>query len=110
MGKKRRMERGLKVYTTLDLDLQRVANKAVLDGTAAYERRHGWKGHLQNVLATSELADYRHPDWNAPIADGEYLHALVMEATPAKIVVKMGSQQGTLTAADWGVDACCEGR
>ena len=41
---------GLKVYTTLDLDLQTVANKAVLDGTAAYERRHGWKGKLQNVL------------------------------------------------------------
>ena len=41
---------GLRVYTTLDLDLQTVANKAVLDGTATYERRHGWKGHLQNVL------------------------------------------------------------
>jgi penicillin-binding protein 1A len=41
---------GLRVYTTLDLDLQQVAKKAVLDGTAAYERRHGWKGHLQNVL------------------------------------------------------------
>jgi penicillin-binding protein 1A len=35
---------GLRVYTTLDLDLQVVANKAVLDGTATYERRHGWKG------------------------------------------------------------------
>src|ERR1700686_5092151 len=44
-------EGGLKVYTTLDVDLQRAANQAVLDGLAAYERRHGWKGHLQNVLA-----------------------------------------------------------
>ena len=42
---------GLRVYTTLDLDLQKVANKAVLDGTAKYERRHGWKGNLQNVIA-----------------------------------------------------------
>ncbi len=41
---------GLRVYTTLDLDLQTVANKAVLDGTATYERRHGWKGSLQNVV------------------------------------------------------------
>ena len=41
---------GLRVYTTLDLDLQMVANKAVLDGTAAYERRHGWKGHLENIV------------------------------------------------------------
>ncbi len=45
---------GLRVYTTLDLDLQLVANKAVLDGTAAYERRHGWKGHLENVVARGQ--------------------------------------------------------
>ena len=36
-------EGGLRVYTSLDMDLQKVANQAVLDGVAAYERRHGWK-------------------------------------------------------------------
>ena len=44
-------EGGLKVYTSLNMDLQRAANRAVFDGLAAYERRHGWKGHLQNVLS-----------------------------------------------------------
>ncbi len=44
-------EGGLKVYTSLDMDLQRAANRAVFDGLAAYERRHGWKGHLENVLS-----------------------------------------------------------
>src|SRR5271167_749734 len=43
-------EGGLKVYTTLDVDLQKAANQSVLDGVAAYERRHGWKGHLENVV------------------------------------------------------------
>src|SRR5882762_5216988 len=43
-------EGGLRVYTSLDMDLQKAANQAVLDGLAAYERRHGWKGNLQNVL------------------------------------------------------------
>src|SRR6185312_16271990 len=73
---------GLKVYTTLDIDLQRVANKAVLDGTANYERRHGWKGKLQNVLNSgSDLESYRHPDWTQPIKDGDYIHALVTDVT-----------------------------
>ena len=49
-------EAGLKVQTTLDLDLQQTANRAVADGLATYERRHGWVGHegpgkLENVLA-----------------------------------------------------------
>ena len=50
-------EAGLKVYTTLDLRLQQAANRAVLDGLAAYERRHGWRGHLLNVLPAGESMD-----------------------------------------------------
>ena len=57
-------EAGLRVETTLDLDLQQTANHAVADGLAAYERRHGWKGKLENVLADGcTLEDYKHPDW-----------------------------------------------
>src|SRR3954470_22927430 len=53
-------EGGLKVYTSLNMDLQRAANQAVLNGIAAYERRHGWKGHLENVLSESvTLANYQ---------------------------------------------------
>ena len=57
-------EAGLKVETTLDLDLQQTANRAVVDGLATYERRHGWKGKLENVLAAgSTIESYKHPDW-----------------------------------------------
>src|ERR1041385_4479845 len=48
-------EGGLKVYTSLDVDLQKAANQAVLDGLAAYERRHGWKGHLENKYGTDQV-------------------------------------------------------
>ncbi len=93
---------GLKVYTTLDLDLQRVANKAVLDGTAAYERRHGWKGHLFNAAAAGmDLDAYRHPDWAQAIQRGGYYHALVTEVAPARVVVKIGATGAVLTPADW---------
>src|SRR5216684_412049 len=44
-------EGGLKVYTSLDVDLQKGASQSLLDGLAAYERRHGWKAHLENILA-----------------------------------------------------------
>src|SRR5271168_1810187 len=58
-------EGGLKVYTSLDVDLQRAANQAVLDGLATYERRHGWQGHLENALAEGgAIGKYEHPDWD----------------------------------------------
>ncbi len=71
-------EGGLKVYTSLDVDMQKAANQAVLDGLAAYERRHGWKGRLENVVEQGFALDkYFHPDWDdEPEANG-YVHALV---------------------------------
>jgi penicillin-binding protein 1A len=93
---------GLRVYTTLDLDLQLVANKAVLDGTAAYERRHGWKGHLQNIVQSGmDLEKYEHPDWGQSIEKGGYYHALVMEVSPARVMIKIGSVRAEMTPADW---------
>jgi len=93
---------GLRVYTTLDLDLQRVANKAVLDGTANYEKRHGWKGHLQNILnAGGDLDSYKHPDWTQPVVEGAYFHALVTDVSPTKITVKIGASSATIEPADW---------
>jgi len=93
---------GLRVYTTLDLDMQLVANKAVLDGTATYERRRGWIGHLQNiVLDGATLESYKHPDWSQSIDKGSYVHGLVTEVSAKKIVVKLGEQQAVMTAEDW---------
>ena len=93
---------GLRVYTTLDLDLQNVANHAVLDGIARYERRHGWKGNLQNVvLAGLDENAYRHPDWSQRVAVGEYIHGMVTEVRPKQVVVKVGAQQIALAPADW---------
>ena len=94
---------GLRVYTTLDLDLQVVANKAILDGTATYERRHGWKGRLPNVVLEGlEVESYRHPDWVQPLDKGSYVHGVVTTVAAKKVVVKVGAQREVvLTPEDW---------
>jgi penicillin-binding protein 1A len=94
---------GLRVYTTLDLGLQEVANKAVLDGTAKYERRRGWKGNLQNViLAGLDSEAYRHPDWSQRVAAGDYIHGMVTAVHGKQVVVKVGTQQSvTMGPDDW---------
>jgi penicillin-binding protein 1A len=94
-------EGGLRVYTSLDMDLQRAANRAVFDGLAAYERRHGWRGHLQNVLAADvTLANYQHPDWDSDPEVNSYVHALVTAVTPASATIRFGRYSSTLAPAD----------
>ncbi len=95
-------EEGLRVYTTLDLDLQKVANSAVLDGLAALERRHGWKGNLLNVLAAGgSLDDFHHPDWRQPTTPGTYMHALVTNVLPYQVSARIGQQQVILGPDDF---------
>jgi len=100
-------EAGLRVDTTLDLDLQQVANRAVADGVAAYERRHGWRGKLDNVLSNDVTLDsYRHPDWAVAVGPGDYIHALVTRALPLEIHARIGpsgepGSEIVLLPADW---------
>ncbi|ABF43231.1 Penicillin-binding protein 1A [Candidatus Koribacter versatilis Ellin345] len=94
-------EAGLRVYTTLNMDLQKTANQAVLDGLSAYERRHGWKGKLPNVVAAGDdLASYQHPDWDNAVEPGAYFHSLVTEVSPASARVKFGRTSATLLPED----------
>ncbi|WP_255460843.1 penicillin-binding protein 1A [Edaphobacter albus] len=93
---------GLRVYTTLDLDLQAVANKAVLDGAASYERREGWKGNLQNIVLTGDdIETYKHPDWIQPIMKDTYVHGVVTSVEAKRVTVKLGDQIAVLTPDDW---------
>ncbi|HEY6308288.1 MAG TPA: PBP1A family penicillin-binding protein [Candidatus Angelobacter sp.] len=90
-------EGGLRVYTTLDLDLQRAGTQAVMDGLAAYERRHGWKDDLKNVIAAGEtLSNYHDPDWDQPVSPGSYLHALVVDVGLQFAKVRFGSYSASL--------------
>jgi len=94
-------EGGLKVYTSLDVELQRAANQAVLDGLAAYERRHGWKGHLENVVAEGGVLDkYFHPDWDDEPEVNGYIHALVTSAGPGIATLKFGRYTAALGQPD----------
>ncbi len=94
-------EGGLRVYTSLDMDLQRTATQALLDGLAAYERRHGWKGKLPNIVAAGDdLKTYEHPDWDNAQGPGSYVHALVTEVSPASATVKFGRFSAILVPDD----------
>ena len=96
-------EAGLRVDTTLDLDLQQTANRAVVDGLAAYERRHGWRGthrerahrrHHHRGLQASRLGA-------RSTTPGDYVHAIVTRVLPLEIHARIGSDEVVLLPDDW---------
>ncbi len=94
-------ESGMRVYSSLDLNLQNAANQAVRDGMAAYERRRGWQGNLKNILASGGSPDkFQHGDWSQPVAAGDYVHALVTSVNAQTATVKLGNYTSVLYPAD----------
>jgi penicillin-binding protein 1A len=96
-------ERGLRVYTTLNVAMQRAANQGVRDGLHAYERRHGWQGGLRNVLRDKlgTLEGYEDDDWRRPIAPGDYVTGLVTAVDTRAATVKIGRYRALVTAPDF---------
>src|ERR1700675_4854770 len=95
-------ERGLRVYTTLNIAMQRAANLAVRDGLHAYDRRHGWRGGLPNIVKDNlgTLESYEDDDWRRPIEKGSYVTGLVMAADDKYATIKIGTYRAVISASD----------
>lgn len=103
-------EKGLRVYTTLNLRLQAAAEKALRDGLHAYDKRRGWRGPVRNILKEARevaggepptLETFQHPDWRDPPTPGALVHGLVMEVKPDHALVRFGNRTARLTAPDF---------
>src|SRR5579862_1627372 len=96
-------ERGLRVYTTLNVTMQKAADRAVRDGLHAYDRRHGWRGNLTNILRnhSATLENYDDGDWHGTIEKGAYVDGLVLAADANSATVKIGPYRAVLAPADF---------
>lgn len=92
-------ESGLRVYTTLNIDLQKAANTAVLDGLAAYERRHGWRTHLQH-LGGDNSEQYSVTEWTHVEEPGDYTHAKVLSVSLASATLRVGQYTANIGDSD----------
>src|ERR1700691_6123291 len=96
-------EQGLRVYTSLNVAMQKAADQAVRDGLHAYDRRHGWRGKLPNILEQNlgPLEKYQDEDWRNTPRKGDYVNGLVMAVEPTFATLKIGTYHAMLTPADF---------
>ena len=109
---------GLKVYTTINVDAQKVATKTIRDGLRQYDRTRKWRSDYQNVLVDEngspitdakeiarKLDTFKHADWYGDdYAKGEFIKGLVTKIDAAKdeATVRFGRYAATITAKDMG--------
>lgn len=109
---------GLEVFTTINIEGQEIASKAVRTQLRAYDRGQKWRSDYVNILTDEnnqpltdekqiqrKLDSFKHPDWYGDEYEkGEYIKGLVMKVDPAKdeATVRFGRYKATVTAKEMG--------
>jgi penicillin-binding protein 1A len=96
-------EQGLRVYTSLNASMQKAADQAVRDGLHSYDRRHGWRGNLPNILQNKfgSLDKYQNDEWHNSLQKNDYVTGLVTAVQPTFASIKIGQYHAMLTPADF---------
>jgi penicillin-binding protein 1A len=109
---------GLKVYTTVNVDAQKLATKAVREGLRSYDKSQKWRSEYQNILLDEneqpltdqkeiqrKLTSFKHADWfGDEYEKGEYIKGLVTKVDTAKneATVRFGKFTATVTGKEMG--------
>lgn len=94
-------ESGLRIYTTLNIEMQQAANEAVRKGLEEFDRRRGWRGVQGNILKQpgGSLESYAHEDWKKSKVAGSKLTGLIVSVKPKAARIKFGDYEAVLRDA-----------
>jgi penicillin-binding protein 1A len=84
---------GLAVRSTIDPNLQNLAEQSLRDGLVAYDKRHGWRGPIENI---TDISDWQKTIKNIENPAGkpaDWALSLVLDVTDKE--AKIGFQDGT---------------
>jgi penicillin-binding protein 1A len=106
-------QKGLKVYSTLDLSMQQAAETALQRGLRRWDRRRGFRKPARNLVAEGiDPGAYKDPSWsNDPYVADKLYPAVVMAVEKSGVTARVGKDSMTLlsTSFAWTQHKTMEG-
>lgn len=109
---------GVQVYTTINVDAQKLATKSIREGLRRYDKNQKWRSDYQNVLVDEDgnpltdpkqiagkLQGFKHSDWYGDdYQKGEFIKGLVVSVNNAKneAAVRFGKYKAVVTPKEMG--------
>ncbi len=90
---------GLEVHTTLNLDMQKAAEAAMLNGLRELDKRQGWRGPLRTV----DVATLTVPPSHSPpmFKEGDLTEGVVRKLAKDHVLVQVGAATAKMTFNDF---------
>ncbi|MGQ9617585.1 MAG: penicillin-binding protein 1A [Candidatus Aminicenantia bacterium] len=93
-------QNGLKIYTTIDINLQRIAQNALRDGLREIDKRRGWRGAKDNLSKKNDKIDldtFNLESWaKGYLREGKIYDAIVLEVSNDKALIRIKDFKGEL--------------
>jgi penicillin-binding protein 1A len=109
---------GLKVYSTINVEAQKIATRTIRERLRAFDKGRKWRSDYQNILLDEDdqpmtdpaeiektLQNYKHADWYGDeYKEGEYIKGLVMKVNAAadEVGVRFGRFKAVVRAGNMG--------
>jgi penicillin-binding protein 1A len=94
---------GIEVYTTLDVEMQAVAETVMRKGLRRLERIRGFRKPERNILDEGiDLADYDDPEWSEEELQKEEAYpAVVVDVDSGRVAARLGARQIEIGPKGW---------
>jgi penicillin-binding protein 1A len=94
--------KGLQVYTTLNIRMQKAAYDALHEGLRKYDKSRGWRGPLGSIFRSgaSTLEGFTSPAWRNPLHPEQVVVGLVEDSGSTEATVKIGKYEAHLGLKD----------
>jgi penicillin-binding protein 1A len=109
---------GLKVYTTINVEAQKIATRTIRERLRAFDKNRKWRSDYQNILVdaddqpltdeaeiTKALQNFKHADWYGDdYQEGEYIKGLDTKVNPGadEVGVRFGKYKAVVRAGNMG--------
>jgi penicillin-binding protein 1A len=109
---------GLKVYTTINVEAQKIATRTIRERLRAFDKGRRWRSDYQNILLDADdqpitdeaeiaktLQNFKHADWYGDeYQEGEYIKGLVMKVNPVadEVGVRFGKYKAIVKPGNMG--------
>lgn len=97
---------GLEIYTTLDVEMQKAANKGVSDGLREYDKRRGYRGPITTLKSKEDIDAFKEENAKKtqfqPFEAGEIYEGVVtsINSKDFALNVEFGSHRGIILPED----------
>jgi penicillin-binding protein 1A len=91
---------GLKVVTTLNMEMQKAAEAAFADGLRELDKRQGWRGPLRTVDLTAPTPPIVAATTDQVLKVGDYREGVITKVAKDQYLVQIGTTQAQLAFDD----------